>query len=96
MREAESCFVDAIEIARRQETRSFELRAATSLARLRQRQGRTEEARGLLSAVYGWFTEGFETPDLTDAKALLEQLDGGTKRRRDLPDAPARTRRRRE
>jgi predicted ATPase/DNA-binding winged helix-turn-helix (wHTH) protein len=94
--EAESCFVRAIETARRQEGRSFELRAATSLARLRQRQGRIEEARGPLAEVYGWFTEGFETLDLIEAKALLEELDGGTTRRRETVSAPARTRRRRE
>ena len=60
--------------ARRQSGRSLELRAATSLARLWQQQGRTDEARDLLSPVYDWFTEGFDTRDLKDAKALLEEL----------------------
>jgi predicted ATPase len=72
--EAEECFLKAIEIARRQEAKSLELRAATSLARLWQQQGKTAEARALLSPVYNWFTEGFDTKDLQEAKALLEKL----------------------
>ncbi len=72
--EAESCFLEAIEIARRQEARSHELRAALDLSRLWRRQGRIGQAHALLSESFGWFTEGFETPDLVDAKALLEQL----------------------
>ena len=71
---AEACFHKAIEIARSQKARSLELRAATSLARLWQGQGRPDEARALLAPVYGWFTEGFETADLQDAKALLDEL----------------------
>lgn len=71
---AEGCFHQAIEIARRQQARSFELRATMSLARLWQRQGKQVEAYKLLSEIYGWFTEGFATPDLTDAKTLLEAL----------------------
>jgi predicted ATPase len=61
-------------IGRRQQARAYELRAATSLARLWGEQSRRAEARGLLSPVYGWFTEGFETADLKEAKALLDVL----------------------
>jgi predicted ATPase len=71
---AQTCFERALEIARAQQARSFELRAATSLARLWRDQGRRTEARDLLGPVYGWFTEGFDTPDLIEAKALLEEL----------------------
>jgi predicted ATPase len=71
---AEGCFQHAIEVARRQQARSWELRATTSLARLWQRQGRPEEARALLAEIYGWFTEGFDTPDLKEARAMLEEL----------------------
>jgi predicted ATPase len=73
-REAEECFQKAIEIARRQQAKSLELRAATSLARLWQQQGKKEEAHQLLSEIYNWFTEGFDTKDLKEAKALLEEL----------------------
>ena len=72
--EAEECFRKAITIARRQGTRSWELRAVTSLARLWRQQGKREEARQKLAEIYGWFTEGFDTKDLQEAKALLEQL----------------------
>ena len=72
--QAESCFQHAIEVARRQSAKSWELRAAMSLSRLWQKQGKREEARQLLAEVYGWFTEGFDTPDLKEAKALLEEL----------------------
>jgi predicted ATPase len=72
--EAEACFHDALELARAQNAKSWELRAATSLAHLWQSQGKTSEAHDLLSPVYGWFTEGFDTPDLQDAKALLDKL----------------------
>ena len=58
----------------RQEAKTFELRAATSLARLWQRQGKRDQARALLAPLYAWFTEGFDTRDLQDAKALLEEL----------------------
>lgn len=75
--EAESCYHQAIEIARQQNAKSWELRAATSLARLWQRQGRTAPARQMLAETYGWFTEGFGTADLKDAKALLENLSSG-------------------
>jgi predicted ATPase len=71
---AEASFRKAIGIARGQRAKSWELRAATSLARLLSRQGRREEAQALLAPVYGWFTEGFDTADLVAAKALLEQL----------------------
>ena len=57
-----------------QQTKSWELRAATSLARLWQQQGKKEEARQILAEIYNWFTEGFDTADLKDAKALLEEL----------------------
>jgi predicted ATPase len=72
--QAEACFQQALTIARRQQAKSWELRAAMSLARLWQRQGKREEARALLTPIYGWFTEGFDTTDLQEAKALLEAL----------------------
>ena len=75
--EAETCFHHALEIARNQQAKSFELRAATSLARLWQQQGKRQEAHDLLAPVYGWFTEGFDTADLKDAKALLHELEDG-------------------
>jgi predicted ATPase len=71
---AEDSFRTALAIAREQGTRGYELRAATSLARLRRDQGRQAEARDLLAPVYGWFTEGFDTADLKEAKALLDEL----------------------
>jgi predicted ATPase len=64
-----------MESARRREAKSWELRAAVSLARLLRDQGRRAEARDLLAPVYGWFSEGFDTPDLIDAKSLLVTLD---------------------
>jgi predicted ATPase len=72
--EVEPCFQQAIEIARQQQAKSLELRAVMSLARLWQGQGRREEARQMLEGIYGWFTEGFDTADLKDAKALLDEL----------------------
>lgn len=72
--EAEQCFLKAIEIARQQQAKSLELRAVTSLGRLWQNQGKKEEARQLLAEIYGWFTEGFDTRDLKEAKALLEEF----------------------
>jgi predicted ATPase len=72
--DAEVCFRSAIEIARSQEARSWELRAATSLAWLWRDQGKPIEARDLLTPVYDWFTEGFDTADLKEAKALLDNL----------------------
>jgi predicted ATPase len=71
---AEGCYRRALERARWAEAKSWELRAATSLARLWRDQGKPIEARELLAPVYGWFTEGFGTADLKEAKALLEQL----------------------
>jgi DNA-binding SARP family transcriptional activator/predicted ATPase len=71
---AEASFQHAIEVARRQQAKSWELRAATNLARLWQKQGRTDEARQALAQIYGWFSEGFDTADLTEARALLDQL----------------------
>jgi predicted ATPase len=73
--EAETCFQQALAVARRQEAKSLELRAATSLARLWQQQGKRQEAYDLLAPVYNWFTEGFDTADLLDAKALMEELE---------------------
>ena len=73
----EACFQKAIEVARRQEARSWELRATMSLCRLWQSEGKIKEAREALAAIYGWFTEGFDTPDLQGAKALLEELGAG-------------------
>jgi adenylate cyclase len=72
--DAERCFSEAIAVARRQEAKSLELRAVTSLARLWQRQGRVEPARQALAEIYGWFTEGFATRDLREARALLDEL----------------------
>jgi predicted ATPase len=72
--EAESCFQHALDIVRNQQAKSFELRTATSLARLWQQQGKRQEARQVLGDVYDWFTEGFDTADLQDAKALLDAL----------------------
>ena len=70
----EESFLKAIEIARRQLAKSLELRAVTSLSRLWRRQGKKDEARQMLAAIYAWFTEGHDTPDLREAKALLEEL----------------------
>jgi predicted ATPase len=72
--EAQSCFERAIDIARKQSAKSWELRATISLARLLASQGRRGDARALLTDIYAWFTEGFDTADLKDAKALLDQL----------------------
>ena len=71
---AEDSFCTALTIAREQGTRGYELRAATSLARLWREQCRQGEARDLLAPLYGWFTEGFDTADLKEAKALLDEL----------------------
>ena len=76
--EAERCFRRAIDIASRQQAKSLELRAATSLSRLLQGQGRREDGRRVLAEVYAWFTEGFDTADLKDAKALLDALATGS------------------
>ena len=71
---AERSFLHAIDIARAQQAKSWELRAATSLARLWGEQGRRTEAQELLAPIYGWFTEGFDTADLKEAKELLDHL----------------------
>jgi predicted ATPase len=71
---AQTYFERAIAVARAQQTRSWELRAAMSMARLWRDRGKRDEARDLLAPIYGWFTEGFETLDLKQAKALLEEL----------------------
>ena len=73
-REAEECFLKALDIAQRQQAKSLELRAATSLARLKQQQGKPAEAFSILEEVYNWFTEGFGTADLQDAKLMLNEL----------------------
>jgi predicted ATPase len=73
-REAEACFQQALTVARQQQARSLELRAAMSLTRLYQKQNRQTEIRPMLAECYDWFTEGFDTPDLQEAKALLEQV----------------------
>jgi predicted ATPase len=73
--DAEACFLQAIAIAQRQQAKSLELRASTSLARLWQTQGKQHEARNMLADVYNWFTEGFDTKDLQEAKALIEELN---------------------
>jgi hypothetical protein len=70
--EAEACFLKAIEIARKQQAKSLELRAVMSLARLWQQQGKKKQAHKMLAEIYNWFTEGFDTADLQEAKALLK------------------------
>jgi predicted ATPase len=72
--EAEACFMQALAIARRQQARSYELRAAMSLSRLWQQQGKRGDAHALLAPIYSWFTEGFDTADLQEAQALLGEL----------------------
>ena len=72
--EAEACFQQALNVARQQQAKSLELRAATSLARLWQQRGKRTEAHELLADIYSWFTEGFDTADLSAARALLEEL----------------------
>ena len=72
--EGEACFHRALEVARDQNAKALELRAAMSLSRLWQKQGKREKAGTLLEEIYGWFTEGFETADLKEAKGLLEAL----------------------
>jgi predicted ATPase len=72
--EAEACFRLALDVARRQQAKVLELRAVMSLARLYRQQGRQTEVQPLLAETYGWFTEGFDTHDLQEAKSLLEQL----------------------
>jgi predicted ATPase len=72
--EAETCFRQALDIARQQQAKSLELRAAMSLGRLWQHQGKCEAAHELLAPIYGWFTEGFDTADLQEAKGLLKAL----------------------
>jgi predicted ATPase len=67
-------FLKAVEVARRQSAKSLELRAVMNLARLWQQQGKKDDARQMLAEVYNWFTEGFDTKDLQEAKALLEEL----------------------
>jgi len=74
--EAEECFLQALEIARRQQAKALELRTAMSLSRLWHQQGKTHDARRMLAEIYSWFTEGFDTPDLQEARALLEELGG--------------------
>jgi predicted ATPase len=92
--DAESCFLQAIGVARNQKAKSLELRAATSLSRLWAGQGKVREAHALLSGVYNWFTEGFDTADLIDARSLLEELgsrasgSGARQARRSRPAAP--------
>jgi predicted ATPase len=73
-KQAEACFQQALGVAHRQQAKSLELRAAMSLSRLWQQQGKQAEARELLAPIYGWFTEGFDTADLQEAKTLLEEL----------------------
>jgi predicted ATPase len=74
--DAEELYRKALSISEEEGAKLWELRAAASLARLRRDQGRHAEARDLLAPVYGWFTEGFDTPDLKEAKALLDELGG--------------------
>jgi predicted ATPase len=74
--QAEACFQQALALARRQQAKSWELRVAMNLARLWRQQGKCAEARELLAPIYSWFTEGFDTPDLQEAKGLLEEFSG--------------------
>src|SRR5262245_21600459 len=74
--EADACCQQALAMTRQQQATSWELRAAMSLARVWQQQGKRAEARDLLAPIYGWFTEGFDTADLQEAKALLDELRG--------------------
>jgi predicted ATPase len=76
--EAETYFHQALDVARRQQAKSWELRAAMSLSRLWQRQGKRDEARQLLTEIYGWFTEGFDTADLQEARILVDQFSGAS------------------
>ena len=78
--EAEACFQQALDIARRQQAKSLELRAAMSLSRLWQQQGKRAEAYEMLTPIYSWFTEGFATADLQEARALLDELYGEEER----------------
>jgi predicted ATPase len=77
VKEAEAYFLKAVEIARQQQAKSLELRAVMSLARLWQQRVKRQEAHALLSEIYGWFTEGFDTKDLQEAKVLLDELKEG-------------------
>jgi len=72
--EPETCFIKAIEISRKQDAKSLELRAVISYSRLLQTQGKKEEARHMLSEIYGWFTEGFDTKDLREANSIIDKL----------------------
>ena len=74
LEDGQKALAEAIGIARSRQAKAFELRAAMSMARLRRDQGKRNEARELLAPVYGWFTEGFDTRDLKEAKLLLEEL----------------------
>jgi predicted ATPase len=73
-KEAEICFEQSLAVARRQMAKSFELRTAISFGRLFKKQGKGGEAKKLLESIYGWFTEGFDRPDLKEAKSLIEEL----------------------
>jgi predicted ATPase len=75
-RQAEECFLKAIDIAQKQQAKSWELRASLSLARLWQRQDKHHEAHSILSEIYHWFIEGFDTKDFQEAKRLIEELAG--------------------
>jgi predicted ATPase len=75
MVEAEKCFRDALEVARTQEAKWWELRTSVNLARLLRNTGRADEARTLLTDIYNWFTEGFDLPDLKEARTLLDELN---------------------
>lgn len=72
--EAEECFYRALDIARKQQAKSWEVRAGMSLSRLWQQQGKQKDVRQILAEIYDWFTEGFDTKDLQEAKTLLEEL----------------------
>jgi adenylate cyclase len=90
MDEAEGCFLRALGIASRQRARSWELRTAMSLSRLWQQQGKQADAYQMLAKIYSWFSEGFDTADLQEARALLEALRGdGTHQRAATPRSKA-------
>jgi predicted ATPase len=90
--EAETAIEQGIDVARRQNAKSWELRGAVSLARLRRRQGRQQEAVALLAPILGWFTEGFDTADLQAARSLLDELENPATLEAALGSPPARNR----
>ena len=85
--EAEACYWQAVEVARQQRAKSWELRATMSLCRLWRKRGRQKEARRMPEEIYGWFTEGFDTQDMREAKALLDELSNENQNSKNRPGA---------